>query len=70
MCFLKLQSKSQALKIFDKLQSELEATKNEVAQTKETIAKESVAAKETRVIVAADEAEAAVQESEVSAINK
>lgn len=56
--------------MLDKKQPELEATKIEVAKTKETIAKETVSAEETRVIVAADEAEAAVQESEVSAINK
>ena len=56
--------------MLDKKQPELESTKIEVAQTKEKITKESVAAEETRVIVAADEAEAAVQESEVSAINK
>ena len=56
--------------MLDMKQPELESTKIEVAQTKEKITKESVAAEETRVIVAADEAEAAVQESEVSAINK
>lgn len=56
--------------MLDKKQPELEATKVEVAKTKEVIAKESEAAEETRVIVQADEAEAAVQESEVSAINK
>ena len=51
-------------------QPELEATKIEVAKTKDIIAKETDAAEETRIIVAADEQEAAVQESEVSAINK
>ena len=56
--------------MLDKKQPELEATKIDVAKTKEIIAKETESAEETRVVVAADEAEAAVQESEVSAINK
>ena len=56
--------------MLDKKQPELEATKIEVAKTKDIIAKETDAAEETRIIVAADEQEAAVQESEVSAINK
>ena len=55
--------------MLDKKQPELEATKIEVEQTKETIAKES-ASEETRVIVAADEAEAAMKESKVSVIHK
>lgn len=49
----------------DKKQPELEATKIEVAQTKETIQKESVSAEETKEIVAKDEAIAAEQEAEV-----
>ena len=45
--------------MLDKKQPELEATKIEVAQTKETIQKESVSAEETKEIVAKDEAIAA-----------